>query len=121
MLPGDGRDPTSGETILSGLGESHLQLVAERMKRKYEVNIDISLPRVPYRETIRSKAEANRLNRSELSNAPFAISNLSMLGVDQFDGFVFHGQTAVLSVGRATQDSAGRQSASVGGVAPGSV
>jgi pyruvate dehydrogenase E2 component (dihydrolipoamide acetyltransferase) len=32
-----------------------------------------------------------------------------MLGVDQFDAFVFHGQTAVLSVGRAAEDSANRK------------
>lgn len=53
---------------------------------------------------LRGKAEANRLQRAELKDAPFAISNLGMLGVDQFDAFVFHGQTAVLAVGRATSE-----------------
>jgi pyruvate dehydrogenase E2 component (dihydrolipoamide acetyltransferase) len=52
---------------------------------------------------LQSKAESNSLTRTELANAPFAVSNLGMLGVDQFDAFVFHGQTAVLSVGRADQ------------------
>jgi pyruvate dehydrogenase E2 component (dihydrolipoamide acetyltransferase) len=60
---------------------------------------------------LRAKANGNALHRAELANAPFAISNLGMLGVDQFDAFVFHGQTAVLSVGRATDDAAGRKSA----------
>ena len=41
---------------------------------------------------------------AELTDAPFAISNLGMLGVDQFDAFVFHGQTAVLSVGRSVTE-----------------
>jgi pyruvate dehydrogenase E2 component (dihydrolipoamide acetyltransferase) len=60
---------------------------------------------------LRTKAEANALHRAELTNGPFAISNLGMYGVDQFDAFVFHGQTAVLSVGRATDDAANRKSA----------
>jgi pyruvate dehydrogenase E2 component (dihydrolipoamide acetyltransferase) len=50
----------------------------------------------------RERAETNALRRDELvGDAPFAISNLGMLGVDQFDALVFHGQTAVLSVGKS--------------------
>jgi pyruvate dehydrogenase E2 component (dihydrolipoamide acetyltransferase) len=60
---------------------------------------------------LRARAEANSLQRAELTGCPFAISNLGMFGVDQFDAFVFHGQTAVLSVGRATDDAANRKSA----------
>jgi pyruvate dehydrogenase E2 component (dihydrolipoamide acetyltransferase) len=60
---------------------------------------------------LRAKADANTLRRAELTDAPFAISNLGTFGVDQFDAFVFHGQTAVLSVGRATNDSTDRMSA----------
>jgi elongation factor G len=47
-----GRDPSTGETIVSGLGESHVQIAMERMARKFGVNVDIGLPTVPYRETI---------------------------------------------------------------------
>ncbi|MEX0643133.1 MAG: dihydrolipoamide acetyltransferase family protein [Pirellulales bacterium] len=57
-------------------------------------------------QELRAKADANALHRADLTNAPFAISNLGMFGVDQFDAFVFHGQTAVLSVGRAADDRA---------------
>jgi len=53
---------------------------------------------------LRTRAEAGRLKREELTDAPFAISNLGMLGVDFFAPFVFHGQTAVLAVGRAVND-----------------
>lgn len=60
---------------------------------------------------LRSKADANSLRRAELTDAPFAISNLGMLGVDQFDAFVFHGQTAVLAVGRSTDDVPGKKTA----------
>jgi elongation factor G len=49
------RDPATGEQILSGMGENHVQIVAERMQRKSGVSVDIGLPRVPYRETITRK------------------------------------------------------------------
>ncbi|HEU5087471.1 MAG TPA: elongation factor G, partial [Roseiflexaceae bacterium] len=63
------RDPISGETLLSGLGETHLNIVAERMKRKYGVDVDIELPKVPYRETIRSKAEAQYRHKKQTGGA----------------------------------------------------
>ncbi|HEX9439260.1 MAG TPA: elongation factor G [Roseiflexaceae bacterium] len=63
------RDAQTGETLLSGLGESHLQIVAERMKRKFGVDVDIDTPRVPYRETIRSKAEAQYRHKKQTGGA----------------------------------------------------
>jgi elongation factor G len=63
------RDPQTGETLLSGLGESHLQIVAERMKRKFDVSIDIDLPRIPYRETIRGRAEAQYRHKKQTGGA----------------------------------------------------
>ncbi|HEY8600882.1 MAG TPA: elongation factor G [Thermomicrobiales bacterium] len=47
-----GRDPVTGETIVSGLGESHVQVATERLARKSGVHVEVKLPRVPYRETI---------------------------------------------------------------------
>jgi elongation factor G len=63
------RDPVSGETLLSGLGETHLQIVAERMKRKFGVEVEIELPRIPYRETIRSRAEAQYRHKKQTGGA----------------------------------------------------
>lgn len=63
------RDPQTGETLLSGLSEGHLQIVAERMKRKWDVSIDIELPRVPYREAIRGKAEAQYRHKKQTGGA----------------------------------------------------
>ncbi len=54
---------------------------------------------------LRTKADANSLQRTEFVNGPFAISNLGTFGIDHFDAFLFYGQTAVLSVGRATEDA----------------
>ncbi|HYI15439.1 MAG TPA: elongation factor G [Thermomicrobiales bacterium] len=52
-----GRDPATGETIVSGLGESHVQIAMERMARKFGVNVEIGLPVVPYRETIQKAVQ----------------------------------------------------------------
>jgi elongation factor G len=48
------RDPDTAETIVAGLGESHVQIAMQRMTRKFGVNVDLDLPSVPYRETISS-------------------------------------------------------------------
>lgn len=44
------------QTVISGMGESHLEIVADRLKRKFGVEVALSIPRVPYRETVRSHA-----------------------------------------------------------------
>jgi len=44
------------QTVISGMGESHLEIVADRLKRKFGVDVTLSIPRVPYRETVRSHA-----------------------------------------------------------------
>ncbi len=44
------------QTVISGMGESHLEIVADRLKRKFSVEVTLSAPRVPYRETVRAHA-----------------------------------------------------------------
>jgi elongation factor G len=44
------------QTVISGMGESHLEIVADRLKRKFGVEVALSVPRVPYRETVRAHA-----------------------------------------------------------------
>ncbi|GHO43061.1 elongation factor G [Ktedonospora formicarum] len=53
------RDPETAETLLSGMGEAHLQIVVESIKRKYGVDLETRDPHIHYRETIRKKAKAN--------------------------------------------------------------
>ncbi len=50
-------DPESGETVLSGMGELHLEIVVERMRREFGVNLRVGNPQVAYRETISESAE----------------------------------------------------------------
>jgi pyruvate dehydrogenase E2 component (dihydrolipoamide acetyltransferase) len=60
---------------------------------------------------LRDRASRNGLRREEFANGPFAITNLGMYGIDFFSAFVFHGQTAVLAVGRAVESTNGRKTA----------
>jgi elongation factor G len=53
------RDPETAEVHLSGMGESHIQIVVEGIKRKYGVDLEVRDPRISYREAIRKKARAN--------------------------------------------------------------
>src|ERR1051326_1536277 len=51
-------DPDSGQTIIRGMGELHLEIIVDRMKREYKVEANVGKPQVAYRETIRKHAEA---------------------------------------------------------------
>ena len=51
-------DPDSGQTIISGMGELHLEIIIDRMMREYKVEANVGKPQVAYRETVRKHSEA---------------------------------------------------------------
>ena len=51
-------DEESGQTIISGMGELHLEIIVDRMKREFKVEANVGAPQVAYRETIRATAES---------------------------------------------------------------
>jgi elongation factor G len=51
-------DPDSGQTIISGMGELHLEIIIDRMMREYKVEANVGKPQVAYRETIRKPSQA---------------------------------------------------------------
>ena len=53
------------QTILAGMGESHLEIVADRLKRKFGVEVTLSLPRVAYRETVRAHARVQGKHKKQ--------------------------------------------------------
>jgi len=50
-------DEESGQTIISGMGELHLEIIVDRMKREFNVDANVGAPQVAYRETIRKAVE----------------------------------------------------------------
>ena len=51
-------DEESGQTILSGMGELHLDIIVDRMRREFKVDVNVGRPQVAYRETVKQVAEA---------------------------------------------------------------
>jgi elongation factor G len=51
------RDPQTHEIILSGTGQMHIEITVEKLKRKFNVEVELQAPKVPYKETIKGRAE----------------------------------------------------------------
>ncbi len=49
-------DPETGQTLIHGMGELHLEIMVDRMKREYNIEVNVGKPQVAYKETIRKKA-----------------------------------------------------------------
>ena len=58
-------DPESGQTVISGMGELHLEVYVERMKREYSVEVETGAPQVAYRETISKRAEFDYTHKKQ--------------------------------------------------------
>jgi len=58
-------DPESGQTIISGMGELHLDILVDRMKREFKVEANIGQPQVAYRETITQRAEVDYTHKKQ--------------------------------------------------------
>ncbi len=59
------RDQDTGETLLSGLGDAHIDVAAKKLKRKFGVEVLVHTPRVPYRETITGKTNAEYKHKKQ--------------------------------------------------------
>lgn len=59
----------TGDTIISGMGELHLEVYIERMRREYNAEVETGAPRVAYRETITRKAEFNYTHKKQTGGA----------------------------------------------------
>lgn len=62
-------DPESKQTIISGMGELHLQIYVERMLREYKVDLTVGAPRVNFRETIQVRAPFNYIHKKQTGGA----------------------------------------------------
>ncbi|SHE87143.1 translation elongation factor 2 (EF-2/EF-G) [Marinitoga hydrogenitolerans DSM 16785] len=58
-------DPETGETIVSGLGTTHLEIMIERLKKTFKVNVEVGKPKIAYRETIKRKVIAEYKHKKQ--------------------------------------------------------
>ncbi len=60
-----GRDPDTGEFLLSGAGQLHVEIAVAKLKKRFHVDVILHPPKVPYRETIRRKAEGHGRHKKQ--------------------------------------------------------
>ncbi|MBX3014981.1 MAG: elongation factor G [Caldilineaceae bacterium] len=83
-------DPQTGQTIISGMGELHLEVIMERLRREFGVQCRIGAPQVAYRETITKRAQAEeRYIREVGGRRHYAVVTLDLAPNETNTGFVF--------------------------------
>jgi len=86
-------DSETGQTILSGMGELHLDVIVNRMKREYKVDCFVGAPQVKYRETINKKIEHYHSRHKQTGGAgQFAEMKIIMEPAERGSGFIFVNQ-----------------------------
>ncbi|HEX2849716.1 MAG TPA: elongation factor G [Acidimicrobiales bacterium] len=84
------RDDETKQTLLSGTGDTHLQIVVERLQRKFGVEITTEDVKVPYRETVTSPAEAEgKYKKQSGGHGQFGVASIRVEPLDRGAGFEF--------------------------------
>lgn len=84
------RDDSTGETVIRGLGELHLRVMLERMKNRFNCEVDTTPPKIAYRETIGAKAEGHHRHKKQSGGAgQFGEVYLRVEPLDRGNGFEF--------------------------------
>ena len=94
-------DPDSNQTIISGMGELHLEILVDRMQREFKVQSNIGKPQVAYRETITAPAEINtKYAKQTGGRGQFAHTVLALEPLPPGSGFEFESKIVGGSVPR---------------------
>jgi elongation factor G len=84
------RNAETGEMILSGLGDSHVEVALEKIRRKFGVDLDLSTPKVPYRETVRASAQGEYTHKKQTGgHGQYARVALEVEPLPRGSGFEF--------------------------------
>jgi elongation factor G len=85
------QDQETGQTIIAGMGELHLEVLVDRLHREFGVSANVGRPQVAYRETISKRAEAeSRYVRQTGGRGQYGHVKLSVAPAPRGSGFVFH-------------------------------
>ena len=85
-----GRDEETGDILLSGMGQLHIELSVEKAKRRFKVDIVLKTPKVPYRETVRGKIQVQgRHKKQSGGRGQFGDCWIEMEGLPRGSGYVF--------------------------------
>ncbi len=80
----------TGQTIIAGMGELHIEIIVDRMRREFNVEANVGRPMVSYRETVRGKAEVEkRFVRQTGGRGQYAHVVLTLEGSEKGSGFIF--------------------------------
>ena len=83
-------DPESGQTVIKGMGELHLEIIVDRMKREFKVDATVGAPQVAYRETITRKAQIDYTHKKQSGGAgQYARVIIDFEPLDPGAGFLF--------------------------------
>jgi len=83
-------DPESGQTIMKGMGELHLEILVDRMKREFKVEANVGAPQVAYRETISHAAEVDYTHKKQTGGTgQFARIKLEITPTAPGEGYSF--------------------------------
>ena len=83
-------DPESGQTIIKGMGELHLEILVDRMRREFKVDVSVGDPKVAYRETLLRSQEVDYTHKKQSGGAgQFAKISLLFEPLERGEGFVF--------------------------------
>jgi elongation factor G len=83
-------DQDTGQTIISGMGELHLDVIVDRMKREFRVEANVGKPEVAYKETIKNSAKAEgRLVRQSGGRGQYGVARVEIEPRDRGEGFEF--------------------------------
>ena len=86
-------DEETGQTIISGMGELHLEIIVDRMLREFKVDCAVGNPQVAYRETIRSEVECEgKFVRQSGGHGQYGHCKLRLIPQEPGEGFSFENQ-----------------------------
>jgi elongation factor G len=88
------RDPQTNEFLIGGAGQPHIEAIVNRLKKRYHAEVTLKAPKVPYRETIRAKAEAQGRHKKQTGgHGQFGDCKIRMEPMPRGGGFEFANET----------------------------